>query len=443
MHATDRSRELFGRALDVLVEGGSSPSRGPANYGDYPLFMTGASGSRIRDEDGNEYIDWMMAYGCLPLGHADPRVAEAVANAASSGAHLATATEVEVEVAERIRDLVPGVEKVRFANTGTESMMAVLRLVRGYTGRPKIVKFEGHYHGWHDEVLANCHPKPPGALGHRRSPITIPESSGLVRGALDDTIVVPWNDLDAVDRALRSNPGRVAAVVTEGIMANMGVIPPESGYLPALRRLTREHDVLLVLDETVTGFRIGPGGCQERYGVGADLVSFGKGLGAGLPVAAFGGRAGIMEALAWGGVLHYGTQNGSRIGLHAALANLRALSDDGSAAVRGAWDTGEALAAGLQEALDDAGVPGVVQGVGPMLQVMFTEAGRISDYRDFCGHVDGERYRRFALALFGRGVYTTPSAALHWMASAAHAPEDVERTVEAAREVLEDGAFAA
>ncbi|HKK08308.1 MAG TPA: aminotransferase class III-fold pyridoxal phosphate-dependent enzyme, partial [Gemmatimonadota bacterium] len=154
MSPTDRSRALFRRALDVLVEGGSSPSRGPAVYGDYPLFMRGASGSRIRDEDGNEYVDWMMAYGCLPLGHADPRVTEAVAEAAASGAHLATATEVEVEVAELIRDRVPGVEKVRFANTGTESMMAVLRLVRGYTGRPKIVKFEGHYHGWHDEVLA-------------------------------------------------------------------------------------------------------------------------------------------------------------------------------------------------------------------------------------------------------------------------------------------------
>ncbi|MDP2481579.1 MAG: aspartate aminotransferase family protein [Candidatus Palauibacterales bacterium] len=441
-HLTDASEALFRRSAESLVEGGSSPSRGPATYGAHPIFMREASGSRVVDVDGNEYVDWMMAYGCLPLGHAHPAVTAAVREAAGTGAHFATATEVELDVAERIRSLVPGVEKVRFANTGTESMMAVLRLVRGYTGRPRFIKFEGHYHGWYDDYLANAHPRPPASLGHRHDPVKVAESSGLGRHALDDTVVVPWNDLEAVERALANHPGRIAAVVTEGIMANMGVIPPEPGYLEGLRELTRAYDVLLVLDETVTGFRIGRGGCQARYRVEADLVSFGKGLGAGLPVAAFGGRGDIMEALAWGGVLHYGTQNGSRIGLHAARANLDALSAEGGAAVEHAWTIGESLRQGLQEALDEAGVPARVQGVGPMLQVLFTGADAIRDYRDYCAHVDAERYRRFALALFGRGVYTTPSAALHWMASAAHTMEDVGRTLEAVRAVLREGEFA-
>jgi glutamate-1-semialdehyde 2,1-aminomutase len=440
-YRTDRSEALFLRSAVSLVEAGSSPSRGPATYGAHPLYMAEASGSRIRDVDGNEYVDWMMAYGCLPLGHAHPAVTSAILEAAKTGAHFATATTFELDVAERIRAAAPGVEKVRFANTGTESMMAVLRLVRGYTGRPRFIKFEGHYHGWYDDYLANAHPRSPASLGHRHDPVKVAESSGLGRHALDDTVVVPWNDLEAAERALANHPGRIAAVVTEGIMANMGVIPPEPGYLEGLRALTREHDVLLVLDETVTGFRIGLGGCQELYGVEADLVSFGKGLGAGLPVAAFGGRAEIMEALAWGGVLHYGTQNGSRIGLHAARANLESLAADDAAAVQHAWGTGEALRARLQGALDEAGVSARVQGVGPMLQVLFTEADAIRDYRDFCAHVDTARYRRFALALFERGVYTTPSAALHWMASAAHTEEDVDRTVEAVRAVLRDGEF--
>ena len=438
-HTTEKSRALFERALKVMVEGGSSPSRGPANYGAYPLFIQRGEGRHLHDADGNRYLDWMMAYGALPLGHAHPKITEAIGEAARGGTLFAAATEVEIEVAELIQAMVPGAERVRFANTGTEAAMAAIRLARGVSGRPKIIKFEGHYHGWYDDVLVSSHPQPVVSLGHRNDPIPIPDSSGLNRRALRDTIVVPWNDLPAVERALEAHRGRVAAVMTEGIMANMGVIPPQPGFLQGLRELTRAAGVLLILDETVTGFRVAAGGCQEHYGVAADIATFGKALGAGLPVAAFTGRAEIMEALAWGGVLHYGTQNASRAGLFAARASLRELRRDDGAAFRHLWRIGEALAAGLRRVFEETGTRAIVQGVGPMLQILFTDRPAIRDFREFCAFVDRPRYQRLALALFRHGIYMSPSAALHSVASLAHTDEDVATTVAAVRQVLADG----
>lgn len=433
---TSRSRRLFERALKVMVEGGSSPSRGPANYGDYPLFLERAAGARVWDVDGNEYIDWMLAYGALPLGHAHPAVLEAVTEAAAGGNLFAAATEIEVEVAELVTSMIPGAEKVRFANTGTEAAMAAIRLARGMTGRPKFIKFEGHYHGWYDDFLASSHPVSAVALGHRNDPVKVPDSSGLNRRALDDTIVVPWNDIDAIARAVEDNRGQLAAVITEGVMANIGVIPPREGYLEALRDITRDHGVLLILDETVTGFRIAPGGCQQHYAVGADLVTFGKGIGAGMPVAGFCGRADLMDGLAWGGVLHYGTQNASRVGMYAAAANLRELNKDDGAAFAYLWLIGDSLCSGLRKLFADLRVPAIVQNVGPMLQIMFTEQDAIHDLRGFCEHVDRGRFQRFAWALFEHGVYVSPSAALHSVACAAHTKEDVEATIDAAAKAL-------
>jgi glutamate-1-semialdehyde 2,1-aminomutase len=433
---TKRSEELYRRSLDTMIEGGSSPSRGPANYGDYPLFMERGEGAHIYDVDGNRYLDWMMSYGALPLGHAHPEVVEAIQTAAAGGSHFATATEIEVEVAELLQKAIPGAERIRFANTGTEATMAALRLARGFTGRPKFVKFEGHYHGWFDDFLVNSHPQPTLSLGHRNDPIKIADSSGLNRRSLEDTIVVPWNDMAAIERAFATWGGQIAAVFTEGIMANMGVIPPAPGYLKALRQLTRHHDTLLILDETVTGFRIAPGGCQEYYDVHADIVTLGKGLGAGLPVAAFVGQAKIMESLAWGSVLHYGTQNASRIGMHAARANLKCLLRDDGAAFHHTWRIGEELCTGLREIFQKTSTPAIVQNIGPMLQILFTEKSSIDDYREFCSFVDRDRYRRFALALFEHGVYMTPSATLHSVASLAHTDEDVAYTLEAVETVL-------
>ncbi len=437
-YLTERSKGLFDRALRVMIEGGSSPSRGPANYGAYPLFIARGEGAYLYDEDGNRYVDWMMAYGALPLGHAHPLVVEAVVEAAAAGTLFAAATQVEIEVAEMIQQMVPGVERVRFANTGTEATMAAIRLARGYTGRPKFIKFEGHYHGWYDDFMVTSHPQPVASLGHRHDPVKIPDSSGLNRHALDDTILVPWNDLAAVERAIENHRGQIAAVITEGIMANMGVIPPAPGYLQGLRQLTRSHNILLILDETVTGFRIAAGGCQEHYDVGADIITFGKALGAGLPVAAFAGRAEIMEALAWGGVLHYGTQNASRVGLFAARASLKELRREQGAAFRHLWRIGEALREGLNRVFQETRTPALAQGVGPMLQILFTDRAAIHDYREFCSYVDRTRYQRLAWALFPRGVYMSPAAALHSVSSLAHTEEHVAFTLEAVRRALTD-----
>lgn len=437
-YQTSKSKAIFERSLDVMIEGGSSASRGPATFGDYPRYMVRGEGSHLIDVDGNRYIDWMMGYGALPLGHAHPRIVEAVTEAARTGLHFAAATEIEIEVAELIQQMVPSAERVRFANTGTEATMAAIRLARGYTGKPKFIKFEGHYHGWYDDFLVASNPQPPLSMGHRHDPIKIADSSGLNRRALDDTILVPWNDLTAVERAIDTHRGQIAAIITEGIMANMGVIPPKSGYLLGVQDLARANNILFILDETVTGFRTAPGGCQEYYGLNPDISTFGKALGCGLPVAAFVGKAEIMEALAWGGVLHYGTQNASRVGMFAARANLQTLAENEGAAFAHMWQLAEKLCRGLRTLFAELQVPAIVQNVGPMLQIVFTDRPAIHDYREFCAFADRRKYQQFVRALFAHGVYTTPSAVLHSIVSLAHTEEDVALTLDAARKALLD-----
>jgi glutamate-1-semialdehyde 2,1-aminomutase len=393
----------------------------------------------LYDADGNRYIDWMMAYGALPLGHAHPEVVRAVAEGASTGMHFAAATEIELEVAEQIQKVIPNAERIRFANTGTEAVMAAIRLARGFTGRSRILKFEGHYHGWYDDVLVNSNPQLPASLGFRSDPVKIPDSSGLNPYSLRDTIVVPWNDTKAVEKAIHSHRGQIAAVITEGVMANMGVIPPRQGYLQFLREITKSEDILLILDETVTGFRIAPGGCQSHYGIKADIATFGKALGCGLPVAAFTGRRDVMEALVWGGVLHYGTQNASRLGLHAAKACLDHLLRDEAAAFEQIWAIGGQLCESLRDSFRRAGIPAVVQNVGPMLQILFTEKEEIQDYREFCTSVDREKFQLFALALIREGIYLSPSAALHSVVSTTHTLDNVSITQAAVDRVLKRG----
>lgn len=435
--STEASKRLYQRSTRVLIEGSSSSSRGPANYGEYPIFMRRGAGSHLFDVDGNEYIDWMMGFGALPLGHADPEVAQAIAEAASTGAHFATATEIEVEVAEMLQQMIANAEIVRFANTGTEAVMAAIRLARGYTGRPKIIKFEGHYHGWYDDLSVSSNLVPAAAMGLRNDPVRIPDSSGLNRHALDDTVVVPWNDLAELERAIENHRGQIAAVITEGVMANMGVIPPLDGYLQGLQELARKRAILFILDETVTGFRIAPGGCQEFYKLSPDITTFGKALGCGLPVAAFVGRREIMSKLAWGGVLHYGTHNASRIGLHATRASLRKLTRDGGAGFRHMWQIADQLCDGIAQIFQARRVPAIVQRVGPMFQIMFTKEPRIRDCREFATHVDRAAYQRLSHKLFEYGVYTSPAAGLHSIATFAHSTEDVEFTLTAIGRALD------
>jgi glutamate-1-semialdehyde 2,1-aminomutase len=306
--------------------------------------------------------------------------------------------------------------------------MAALRLVRGVTGRPKVIKFVGLYQGWSDGLGVGSNP---GALD-------APDSLGIPDAALADTIVLPWNDADRVEATLRGQAGEVAAIVTEPVMANMGVIPPAAGFLEALRGLADEHDVLLWIDETVTGFRLAPGGAQERLGVRADVVTFGKALGAGFAVAALAGPARVLDALAGGRVLHYGTQNANPTLLAVVRESLDLLTPEAYAHLE---RLAGALVDGLRAAIADAGTAALVQSVGPMLQVFFLRDGSedvaaIRDARDFSRHVDGDRFRDFAHALFDEGVYLSPAAALHSVLATAHTPDHVERVVAAARAAL-------
>jgi len=426
--STTRSGELFERALEVLVDGVASPSRGTVNYRPYPLFMARGEGGEIVDVDGNRYVDLMLAYGALPHGHAHPRLVRAAQEAVERSALLATATEIEIEVAERLREMILGAERIRFANTGTEACMAALRLVRGLTGRPKVLKFEGHYHGWSDGLSLGSNP---GALDRL-------DSDGVPAAAVGDLVLCPWNDLQAAASALAAHRGEVAAIVTEPVMANMGVIPPRPGYLEGLRALADEHGALLWLEETVTGFRLAPGGAQERFGIRADLVTLGKALGAGFPVAALAGRAEVLDALAGGRILHYGTQNANPALLAVVRESLDLLD---YAAFARLEELADRLVAGLRDAIADTHAAALVQHVGPMLQLFFLRPGHeetaaLHGARDFELAVDADRFRTFAHDLFDRGVYLSPSAALHSVLATVHTEAQIDHVVKAARDAL-------
>lgn len=434
-----KSLALYERALKVLVEGVSSASRGPASFGRAPQYMDRGQGKYLYDVDGNRYLDWMMGYGALPLGHGHPAVVEAVIEAVSGGTHTATALQVEVELAEMVVGLLPHVDKIRFANTGTEAAMAAFRLARGHTGRKKIIKFEGHYHGWWDGVLLSSNPHNPLSLGHRFNPVPIPDSSGLTPGSLEDTVVVPWNDFEALERAMEAHGREAACVVTECVMANFGVIAPKEGYLLRMQELCREYGALFYVDETVTGFRLSPGGCAELYGLSPDIVTYGKALGGGMPVAAIGGKADLMAGLEWGKVLHFGTHNAGRLSLTVSKAMLTTMTANGNAGFKHNMDTGNKMAEAIRAVFRDQNRHRVIcQNVNSMFQIFFTDRDAITDYRDFCANVDRIKYRDFALKLMEKGIFMTPGSTLHSLPSILHNEEDIATTAQAIREVLEE-----
>jgi glutamate-1-semialdehyde 2,1-aminomutase len=414
-----------------LVEGVNSPSRGSVVYTAGPIFLERGQGSHVWDADGNEYVDFMMSFGALIHGHAHPTLVEKVSQAAAEGAHFAAATSAEVEAAERFCRMVPSAEVVRFTNSGSEATMLALRLARAHTGRHSFLKFEGHYHGWYDPYLLNAHSHPLEQLGPRENPARIPDSQGIPPATFDDVVLAPWNDVNSLERVLREHGRELAAVITEPIMANMGCILPHDSYLQRLRELTRDHGVLLIFDEVVTGFRYAPGGCQEYYGIQPDISTFGKALGAGFPVGAVTGPRSILDRMRWSDdmVLHYGTFNGHRLTMKVVAANLDLLSADG--AYRRLHAMGDAAIAGLREVFRRRNVKAIVQGFGPMFQIYFTDREAVHDYRDYCAYVDTQRYSRFVHRLLDNGIYMTPSNGLHWIISTAHRDEDIALLIEA------------
>jgi len=403
-------------------------------YAPGPIVLERGQGAQVWDIDGNQYTDFMMSFGALIQGHAHPAIVEAVYQAMAEGSHFAAATPAELEAAERFCRMVPSAEAVRFTNTGTEATMLALRLARGFTGRSKFLKFEGHYHGWYDPYLLNAHGHPPEQLGTPENPARIPDSQGIPPATFDDVVVAAWNDVAQLERVMQKHGDELAAVITEPIMANMGCIPPRDGYLQRLQELAREHGALFILDEVVTGFRYAPGGCQELWSLKPDLSTFGKAMGAGFPVGAVTGRRQILEQMRWGEnmVLHYGTFNGHRLTMKVIAANLGLLAADGSAAIRKIRALGDSAISGLRDVFARRKIKAIVQGFGPMFQIYFTGRESIHDYRDYCAHVDSARYSRFVHLLLGEGIYMTPSNGLHWIISTAHSETDIRALVRAA-----------
>jgi glutamate-1-semialdehyde 2,1-aminomutase len=432
------SRQWFERSQQSLVEGVNSPSRGAAVYSDGPVFLERGQGSRVWDADGNEYIDFMMSFGALIQGHALPKLVEVVSQTMAQGSHFAAATSAEVEAAECLRRMLPSAEVVRFTNTGTEATMLALRLARAHTGRTKLLKFEGHYHGWYDPYLLNAHSHAPEQLGPTTNPTRIPDSEGIPAAIFEDVVLAPWNDVAALERVMKEHGRELAAVITEPIMANMGCILPRDGYLKRLREVSQDCGALLILDEVVTGFRYAPGGCQEYYGIRPDISTFGKALGAGFPVGAVAGPRAILDRMRWSEnmVLHYGTFNGHRLTMKVVATNLDLLASDGT--YQRLHRVGDAAISGLREVFRHRKVNAIVQGFGPMFQIYFTRRDAIHDYRDYCTYLDTHLYSRFIYRLLEHGIYMTPSNGLHWIISTAHTEGDVALLIEAADQACSD-----
>ena len=404
---------LFKRASEVIPGGVDSPVRAFGSVGGHPYFVARAEGCYVWDVEGRRYVDYVQSWGASILGHADPRVVEAVHKAAGDGTSYGAPTEREVQLAEAIRSRVPSCEKVRLVNSGMEAAMSAVRLARGATGRDRVVKFAGCYHGHSDALLA--------AGGSGLATLGLPGSAGVPSSAVADTVVAPYNVVPDVD-------ADVACVIVEPVAANMGLVPPAPGFLEGLRAGCDAAGALLIFDEVITGFRLGPGGAQERYGVTPDLSCFGKVIGGGLPLAAFGGRADVMDLLAPDGpVYQAGTLSGNPLATAAGLAVLDAL-DEG--AYRMLAGRAEELGAWLTDVITEAGLAVQVPVVGPLLGLFFTDAP-VTDY-DAAKAADGDRYARFFHQMLDRGIALPPSPFEAIFPSLAHPKDELERTADLA-----------
>jgi glutamate-1-semialdehyde 2,1-aminomutase len=411
---------LYRRALELIPGGVNSPVRAMRAVGlDEPFFAARGEGAYLVDVDGNRYLDWVLSWGPLLFGHADPETVEAVREAALRGTTFGASTEAEVELAAEIVDGVPSVEKVRLVSSGTEAAMSALRLARGFTSRDRILKFAGCYHGHSDALLASA--------GSGLATLAIPSSPGVPSAVTADTIVVPYNDLPAVAEAVMQFGEGLAAIIVEPVAGNMGVVPPADGFLALLRQLCDASGALLVFDEVITGFRVARGGAQERFGVTPDLTILGKIVGGGLPLAAFGGRADVMDRLApIGPVYQAGTLSGNPLATAAGLAVLRRLRDPA------VYDELERRSARLEAGLSGFGT---VQRVGAMLTLFNTDRP-VRNFED-AQACDTERYAALFRCLLERGIYIAPSQFEAMFVSLAHGDQEIDRTIEVAREFFD------
>ena len=423
---TTKSSRLFSRAVKILPGGVNSPVRAFTAVGGSPLFVRRAYGARLLDVDGNEFIDYVMSWGPLIHGHAPRSLTKALAAAARHGTSYGAPTPLEVTLGERVRELMPSLERVRFVSSGTEAAMSAVRVARAATGREKIVKFEGCYHGHADAFLVQA--------GSGALTLGVPTSPGVTRAAAGDTLLASYNDLESVRRVLEANRGQIAALIVEPIAGNMGVVPPADGFLRGLRDACSEHGALLIFDEIISGFRAAPGGAQAVAGIRPDLTCLGKIIGGGLPVGAYGGRADLMSLVSPAGpVYQAGTLSGNPLAMTAGMWCLDRLTPR---LYRNLSALGTRLAGGLADAARAAGVPLQVNAHGSLLTPFFTD-GAVRDYHSAI-RARTDCYARFFRGMISRGIYPPPSQFEAWFLSAAHTARDVDRTVAAAREAMRD-----
>lgn len=427
MREGKRSAEAFKRARAVIAGGVNSPVRAFTGVGGTPLFAASGHGPRLRDIDGNTYIDLVCSWGPLLHGHAHPRIVEAVCRAARDGTSFGLPTRMETELAERVVAAVPSVDRLRLVSSGTEATMSAVRLARGATGRDLLVKFEGCYHGHGDAFLI--------AAGSGATTLGVPSGPGVTRGTARGTLLARYNDKESVTELFRRHGDAIAAVIVEPVAGNMGVIPPADGFLAHLREITEKHGTVLIFDEVITGFRVAPGGAQEYYEVTPDLTTLGKIIGGGLPVGAYGGRADIMDRLApTGPVYQAGTLSGNPAAVAAGLAMLQVIDETPNL-----YETldakGALLERGLREGCEAAGVAAVVNRVGSMMTCFFTAEPAVIDY-ETARRSDTGTYARFFHAALDNGLYPAPSQFEAAFVSSAHTDDDIARAVDAARRAL-------
>jgi glutamate-1-semialdehyde 2,1-aminomutase len=421
----ERSRKMFARARQLMPGGVNSPARAFGAVGGEPLIMARGEGAYLVDVDGNRYIDYIGSWGPMILGHAHPQVTRAIHEAVDRGTSYGAPTEAENELAELIVSAVPSMEKVRLVNSGTEATMSAIRLARGYTGRDVVVKFAGNYHGHVDSLLV--------AAGSSAATLGVPNSPGVTAGTAGDTLVLPYNNPGSLEAAFATQGDRIAAVILEPVVGNMGCVVPTREFLSTVRRLTEARGALLIFDEVMTGFRVAYAGAQSLFGITPDLTTLGKIVGGGMPIGAYGGRADIMDhILPAGKVFQAGTLSGNPIACAAGIATLTILRDQDPYAALDSLS--QRLAAGLDRAASDSGIPHSITRVGSMLTLFF-QSGAVIDW-ETASQCDTRRFARYFWGLIDRGVYMPCSQFEALFVSTAHTAADIDRTVEAARDVF-------
>jgi glutamate-1-semialdehyde 2,1-aminomutase len=433
-HRYARSAALFAEACEIVPGGVNSTARAVwSGWDPHPIFIDRGEGAHVVDADGNRYIDYLLGLGPMLLGHRPPMVTKAVVEAIETrGTMFALPAAEETSLARKIVAAVPGLDQLRLCNTGTEAVLYAVRLARAFTGRNKVIRFEGMYHGFSDGVYWSKHPRPEIA-GPDAHPVPVPQGPGLPKGIEQNLIILPWNDVEALKDAIAREGQQIAAVLTEPVMCNTGCILPEPGYLEAMREMTAAAGIVLIFDEVITGFRLGLAGAQGHYGIRPDLSIFAKGVGGGFPVAALGGRREVMALVAEGKVSMAGTYSANTIAVAAANATLDELARPGM--YEGLYQRSQTLIDGLSRILRDARLPAFVVGVGPVLQVWFSKH-KIRNYRDAARHADHEMFRRWWEGMLDRGILFHPGAYENLFLSFAHGEDDIAQTLSAAREVV-------